>query len=346
MSRAKPARESSIPENSIWKIHSCCFVKKGLMLKPLFILAFVPLQLSLGDPVERPKPELLKIDNGTVEIGIDKAMGASITHLSWKALAQNNIVNSSDPGRLIQQSYYAGKRLNRQPAGQHKAWSPWSWNPIQGGGVGSWAKVTRFEKSADKKILTSDTIPKLWDMPNEEAAALMKQGTTFEKGFQNVIVVKNEIICSRKPADAWGPAHPSPQEVPALYFTRNFNVFKSYLGDAQWRLEKQAPGPPWGTTTSPKHAMACFEKSGQGIAIFSPSAVSWNFGPHGHGSSTDLAAGPCSHIAPVARVKLGPQSTLSYRYWLIVGNEKEITKTLDSLWAKYAQERFSITNPK
>ena len=58
------------------------------------------------------------------------------------------------------------------------------------------------------------------------------------------------------------------------------------------------------------------------------------------------AAGPCSHIAPVARVKLGPQSTLSYRYWLIVGNEKEITKTLDSLWAKYAQERFSITNPK
>lgn len=319
---------------------------KGPMSRLLFILTLGTCALQAEPPVKRPAPELLTIDNGTVKIGIDKAMGASITHLSWKALDQKNIVNSYDPGRLIQQSYYAGKRLNRQKDGQHKAWSPWSWNPIQGGGVGSWARVTRFEKSADKNTLTSETVPKLWDMPNEEAAAIMHQWTSFEAGLKNVIVVKNQIICSRKPGDQWGPAHPSPQEVPALYFTRNFNVFKSYLGDGKWKLEEQAPGPPWGHTSTPKHAMACFEKSGQGIAIFSPSAASWNFGPHGHGTSTDPAAGSCSHIAPVARVNLGPQSTLTYRYWLITGTEKEISATLDALWTKYSTERFTLTNPK
>ncbi|MFT6861991.1 MAG: hypothetical protein ACJAVK_000545 [Akkermansiaceae bacterium] len=226
------------------------------MSRLVSIFALGICSLSAEPPLKRPAPELLVIDNGTVEIGIAKAMGAAITHLTWRALDQKNIL-------------------------------------------------------------------KLWDMPDEEASALMKQWTTFEEGFQNVIVVKNEIICRRKPGDAWGPANKSPQEVPALYFTRNFNTFKSHLGDAQWRLKKQPPGPPWGRTTSPKHAMACFEKSGQGIAIFSPSAVSWNFGPHRSGTSSDHAAAPCCHIAPVARVNLGPQSTLSYRYWLIIGTEKK-----------------------
>ena len=309
-----------------------------------FTLLSLFLPLAFGKPIlERPKPELLKITNGSVRIGIDKSMGAAITHLSWKGLDQKNTINSHDPGRLIQQSYYAGKHRDRRPDGQHEAWSPWTWNPIQGGGVASWARVTRFTKKPDGTALYSETIPKLWDMPDEEAQAVMKQWTTFEPGMNKVIAVRNQIVCQRNPDDRWGPAKPSPQEVPACYFTRNFSTFKSYLGNGKWKLETQPPGPPWGKTKAvPKHAMACFEKSGQGIAIFSPSAVSWNFGPHGPGQTTDPAAGPCTHLAPVARVNLGPTSTLTYRYWLIVGNEKEISSALDLLWKKYSTERFSL----
>ena len=80
-------------------------------------LAFGASLLQAKPPVKRPEPELLKIDNGTVQIGIDKAMGASITHLSWTSLGQKNIVNSYDPGRLIQQSYYAGSRIDRRKEG-------------------------------------------------------------------------------------------------------------------------------------------------------------------------------------------------------------------------------------
>jgi len=316
-------------------------------VKPLApFLLILAATLAAKPPPNPLEPELLTITNGTLTLGIEKSMGASITHLTWKSLDQKNIVNIHDPGRLIQQSYYAGKRLDRLKDGQHKAWSPWSWNPIQGGGVGSWAKVTRFEKQKDNTLLFSETTPKLWDMHDEEAQAVMHQWTTFEPGFTNVAVIKNRIICNRDLNDPWGPAALNPQEVPACYLTRNFDTFKTYLGEGKWRLETQPPGPPWGRTTSPRHAMACFEKSGQGVAIFSPSATSWNFGPHGQGSSTDPTAGPCTHFAPVARVNLGPKSTLTYRYWLIVGTEKEITTSLDLLWKKYATERFSLTNPK
>ncbi len=299
---------------------------------------------QISNAQERPAPELLTIDNGQIKIGMDRAMGASLTYLSWKGYSANTI-NSSDPGRLIQQSYYAGKRLDRTADGQHKAWSPWSWNPIQGGGVGSWARVTEFKHLDEKQALYAETIPKLWDMPNEEAEALMKQWTSFVPEMPNVVTVRCELISKRTPGDRWGPARKTPQEIPACYFTRNFDTFKTYQGGGKWETVTQPIGPPWGVTTTPRQAMACFEPSGQGVAIFSPAAESWNFGPHGSGKTTDPAAGPCVHFAPVGFIELGPQSTLSYRYWLITGTEAEIATRLETLWTKHQKETISISNP-
>lgn len=299
--------------------------------------------VSNGDPLRRAE-DLLQLDNGTVKIGINRAMGASITWLSWAAYPRN-MINSVDPGRLIQQSYYAGLRLDRQNDGQAKSWSPWAWNPIQGGGVGSWARVTEF-KRLDDHTLFSETIPKLWDMPDEEAAAVMRQWTGFERDMPNVVVVQCELICRRALGDRWGPAQLSPQEVPACYFTRNFSTIKSYLGNRRWRDETQPPGPPWGKAEPPLKAMACFAADGQGVAVFSPAATRpWNFGPHGGGASADPGAGPCVHVAPIDRVNLGPKSTLRYRYWIVVGTEDQLAARLDSLWKKYSAERAELTNP-
>ena len=288
--------------------------------------------------------ELLKLDNGSVQVGIDRAKGAAITWLSWAA-HPTNIVNSADPGRLIQQSYYAGRSLDRRADGQSKSWSPWSWNPIQGGGVGSWARLTSFRR-LDAGTLYGETIPKLWDMPDEEATAVMRQWTAFEPAMPNVVVVRCEFIAQRPPGDRWGPAVPLHQEIPACYFTRSFGTVQSYLGGGAWRTETQPPGPPWGRTTPPRHAMAMFNADGQGVAVFSPTATQpWNFGPHGAGASTDPAAGPCMHVAPIDQVKLGPASTYRYRYWLVVGTAEEIAARLDELWLRYAAERADLTTP-
>lgn len=288
--------------------------------------------------------ELLLLDNGTVKVGIDGAKGAAITWLSWAGYPKNT-VNSADPGRLIQQSYYAGLRLDRRAEGQSKAWSPWSWNPIQGGGVASWARVTVF-KRLDETTLYAETIPNLWDMPSEPAAALMRQWTAFEPAMPDVVVVHCEFNARREPGDRWGPARPAPQEIPACYFTRNFSTVKSYLGDGRWRVEEQPPGPPWGRTRPPRHAMALFAPGGEGVAVFSPAATEpWNFGPHGGGASDDPAAGPCVHVAPIDRVNLGPRSTYRYRYWLLVGTEARIAARLDELGKKYSGERAELANP-
>jgi hypothetical protein len=286
--------------------------------------------------------ELLTLDNGTIRIGIDREKGGAITWLSWQNYPKN-CVNSIDPGRLIQQSYYAGKSIDRRADGQSESWSPWVWNPIQGGGIGSWARVTAFKRH-DDRTLFSETVPKLWDMPDEEGAAIMRQWTAIEPMMPDVIAVRCEFVSQRDQVDRWGPAVRRHQELPACYFTRNFGVAKSYLGDGQWRDESHPPGPPWGKANPPRKSMAFLAANGQGIAIFSPSATThWNFGPHGLGDSDNPNAGPCMHAAPLDNVALGPRSTYRYRYWLIVGNASTLASRLDELWTKYSTDRSEVS---
>ncbi len=298
-----------------------------------------------ADP-ERPKPDLLYIDNQVVKIGIDRSMGASITWLSWKNQPEN-VINIHDPGRLLQQSYYAGNNLDRQKDGQAKSWSPWTWNPIQGGGVMSWARVTKFQKIGDKQLY-SETVPKLWDMPDEEAEAVMKQSTEFVPDMPNVVEVHNRLICKRKENDRWGEAVPRHQELPACYFTSRFRNVEMYLGDGKWEKVQQPPGPPWGNAHPKLNIMACFADDGQGIAVFSPAGTDhWNFGPHvKYDPNAKPTDSPCMHMAPIGTVKLGPQSTLEYRYWMVMGSKAEIEPRLNVLLEKYKDEKIKLTEPE
>lgn len=207
-------------------------------LRTISVLPMITVCLQAAE-LNRPKSELLTIENKAVKIGIDRSMGASITWVSWQAHPEN-IINIHDPGRLLQQSYYAGKNLDRQEEGQSKHWSPWSWNPIQGGGVNSWARVSVFKKTREGGLY-AETIPKLWDMPDEEAAAVMRQICRFDPEMPNVIQVHNQLICKRKPDDRWGAAVPRHQELPACYFTRQFENFSIYLGEGKWGRSPKQP---------------------------------------------------------------------------------------------------------
>lgn len=312
-----------------------------MKLIPLVLLTFVFTVSGLLRPAMVWSQNLLTIDNGTVKVGIDRHKGGSITWLSSKTYPRN-MINVADPGRLIQQSYYAGKSLDRTAEGQSKSWSPWTWNPIQGGGVGSWAVASKFERDGD--TLHSETTPKLWDMPDEEAQALMRQWTTFEPSMPNTLMVECEFVSLRDDNDQWGEAGARHQEVPACYFTRNFSRIQSYLGDGKWRQEVQPPGPPWGKTRPPRKAMALFDVEDHGLAVFSPtSTLHWNFGPHAHELTSDPAAGPCMHVAPLSAVKLTAKSTYRYRYWLVVGDSISIAQSLDELWNLYSDENARIT---
>ncbi len=188
-----------------------------------------------------------------------------------------------------------------------------------------------------------ETIPKLWDMPDEEADAVMRQWTGFEPDMPEVVVVRCEFVARRAEDDRWGSPVQRHQEIPACYFTRSFDTVKSHLGTGNWREESQPPGPPWGRATPPRKAMALFNPEGQGIAVFSPAATQhWNFGPHAGGTSDDPEAGPCMHVAPIAVAALGHRSVYRYRYWVAVGTEAQLAARLDALWEKYSGERAEL----
>ena len=43
---------------------------------------------------------------------------------------------------------------------------------------------------------------------------------------------------------------------------------------------------------------------------------------------------------------LGPRSIYSYRYWMVVGTEAEISARLELLWQKYSAERALLRESK
>ena len=55
---------------------------------------------------ELPKEKMSFIDNGTIKVGVNLALGGAITWVS-KSGSRENVVNSHDLGRQIQMSYYS-----------------------------------------------------------------------------------------------------------------------------------------------------------------------------------------------------------------------------------------------
>ena len=117
------------------------------------------------------------LDNGMLELKLDLTRGGAICFISESG-KERNIVNVHDEGRYIQQSYYAGKSINRIKDGQNPSWSHWSWNPIQvGDSFKNRAEIVACEKT--EKTLYVKCIPMLWDMNNEPEEATIEQWSTL-----------------------------------------------------------------------------------------------------------------------------------------------------------------------
>ncbi|MHB8403636.1 MAG: hypothetical protein ACYDCN_16680 [Bacteroidia bacterium] len=115
---------------------------------------------------------VLTTDNGIIKLKLDLTRGGAISYISSSG-STVNLVNIHDEGRYIQQSYYAGRPVNRQADGQNPSWSPWAWNPIQvGDSYNNRAKILSYWQHGD--TLYTKCIPMLWDMNNMPAQAIME----------------------------------------------------------------------------------------------------------------------------------------------------------------------------
>jgi hypothetical protein len=303
------------------------------------------------------------IDNGNVRLGIDLDHGGTICFLSTGSDSESdNMVNIHDLGRYIQQSYYAGQAVDRKAEGQHKNFSPWRWNPIQAGGIGSVNKPPHANSSAeildfqrDENFMYIKCIPRLWDMPGEAAECVFEQWMWLEG---KSVRVKNKITMHRTD-ELWKEGIAASQELPAVYPIARLRSSYAYTGDAPWtgdilqimpehpkRYKKGLPpthpdGFPWVRFKPTEPWAACVEpETGVGFGVYSPIATGhWLSGFVDHlkqdKNRDGSTANSTSYIAPLARITLNKNSSYEYEYHLFTGNLHEIR---DAVYRKAGKE--------
>jgi len=268
-----------------------------------------------------PDPTL---DNGTLEIRLDLQAGGAIAYLGPSGSGRN-LINLHDRGRYIQQSYYAGQRLDRRDEGQSSTWSPWPWNPIQVGDAFGNASVILAAWVRDGTAYTKCQ-PLLWDMRNEKAECHMEMWVTLEG---RTVHVENRLTCFRTD-NRWNLTQ-NHQELPAVYSIGNLYRLFTYLGNDPWSSESpnqiQNSGPPWEYWDCLEKWAALLDSNGFGIGIYNSSTTSYVGGFHDSpgGGPYDNSTG---YFSPLRTESLGKNTVLSYEYDLIVGSIHDIRESV------------------
>jgi hypothetical protein len=308
-------------------------------------------RMQVDSPLEPPtvsnssvqigSQETTYIDNGTLRMGTPTTQGGSINFLAPSGGA--NLVNWYDPGRLIQQSYYAGQSLDRTAVGQSSSWSPWSWNPIQGGDasrkVSQVIEMTQFESGT---AFFTRTVPLLWDMnTGEKAKAWIDQWNQFEPDMPDVARVTCRFTCFRDQDDVWTEVRARHQELPAVYLIRTLSKVVTYQGTSPWtndatEVSTITPGPPWIKHTPTENWVAMVNPGTDvGVGLYSPFGnLFWWVGATGNPPGTPTSS-QTMHMAPLRAMSLGRDSILSYRYWMIYGDLATIRARVYQLRALY-----------
>jgi hypothetical protein len=293
--------------------------------------------------VEIGSSETTYLDNGTLRMGTPTTQGGSINFLAPPG--GSNLINWYDPGRLIQQSYYAGQSLNRTAVGQSPSWTPWSWNPIQGGDAsGKKSQVIEMTQFDSGTGYFTRTIPLLWDMTTgEKAKSWIDQWNQFEPGMPDVIRVTCRFTCFRDVDDVWTEVRPRHQELPAIYLIRSLSKVVTYQGASPWTnapvedvTSNIVPGPPWIRHNPSENWVAMVNPTTNvGVGVYSPFGnLFWWVGATGNppGGPTNSQT---MHMAPLRAMSLGRDSILAYRYWMIHGNIETIRQRIYQLRELY-----------
>lgn len=274
----------------------------------------------------------LVADNGILTLKLDLTRGGAISYLSLSG-STRSVVNIADEGRYIQQSYYAGKSLDRKAEGQSPQWSPWSWNPIQvGDAFRNRAKIVTYEQT--KTSLYVKCIPMQWDMNNKPAEAEIEQWTTLNG---SVLEVKNRITCHRTDK-IYGDSILCDQELPAVYPISALKNLYTYIGSLPFTSAPVQQLPVknlstgfWGVYKDvSENWMAFTDDSNWGMAVYNPICTNFLAGLSGV-TGKEAKDGSTSYIAPVKKEILYKNSVYEYQYFVLLGNLPEMRNKIYEL---------------
>ena len=263
------------------------------------------------------------LDNGVIKIGVDLSKGGSITYLSLSGTT-NNVVNSYDLGREIQQSYYSGPKPY-QPSNTilNAGWANWPWNPIQSGDSFGKTSVTLTNYN-DGHTLYLKCQPKQWALSNVVGQC------TFESWISltgNVAIVSNRLVNLRTDS-ATNQSTAFNQELPAVYTVGTLFRLFSYAGFAPFTsdaLTNLPPTPPpWASWNATESWAALVNTTNWGLGIYNPGAIKFIGGFSGTTNTGGPADSSTGYIAPLQTEILDTNIIYTYTYHLILGTLTQI----------------------
>lgn len=260
------------------------------------------------------------LDNGTLKIGINLDLGGSITYLS-KSGTTENLVNSWDWGRQIQQSYYSGPVPFGDPAPE---WKGLGWNPIQSGDhFRNRSKIV--EQKNDGKELYVKTIPMIWPVDNVAGECTFETWITLENNTA-------KVRCRLKNARSDKTQYPArDQELPAVYTNGIYWRLMTYTGNKPFTggditriAKKEGGGFPWKEWHATEGWAALVNDANWGLGIHTPNTFKYMGGFAGKENTGGEKDDPCGYMAPVGREMIDHNIVYDYSYTLILGSLKEI----------------------
>ena len=302
---------------------------------PLLAIALSPFLL----PVAAPALESY-LDNGVIKIGIDSAKGGSITWLSLSG-STNNIVNSYDLGREVQQSYYSGPQPYNPSNEINPVWTNWPWNPIQSGDYyGNPSAI--LAQTNDGRTLYVKCRPMQWALDNVPGQCTLESWITLTN---NVAVVRNRLVNLR--TDTVRQFHVADQELPAVYTVGtlwkvvSYAGYAPFTGDALTNLPPtpQVSPPRWEYWNATENWAALVNSNNWGLGVYHPGSawfVGGFLGSPGAGGPHD---GPTGYLAPIQDEILDTNIIYTYTYCLILGTVPQIR---DWVYAQPRQPGFNF----
>jgi hypothetical protein len=257
------------------------------------------------------------LDNGRLRIGVRTDSGACIGWVSSSVTGQN-VINTFDFGRFIQQSYYGDHD------GVTWAGKEWSWNPVQGGSFnGLPSTLLAFTNTG--ALIYAKTMPKRWDTGADAPAVAMEEWITLNNACGHIHFRMTYQGTMDQPL--------RDQEMPAVFVDANLNTLVTYNGTAPWTNGKLSRMVPPATSTRGPITE-------NWAAYVGPS--NWGFGVYVPGVDritcyryAGVQAGPpgdaCSYFAPLKQIAITRGLVVNYDVYLTLGSVDQIRSTFAAI---------------
>lgn len=249
------------------------------------------------------------LDNGKVRVGMNLHAGGSIGWLS-KSQSPDNLLNSFDHGRYMQQSFYG------DVDGSDWNGKPWRYNPVQGG---SWKGVPAA--MLDHKETATDSYVKT--RPRQWASGVLVEDMIMEQWLK----LEGDQVHLRYRMHYTGKTSHKPrhQEMPAVFVTPRCDTLV-FCEKISGELVRKQPGQSNEYFHTKEPWLAWVDVAQDGVGVFFPGTDFLTAYRVRNGNKGDV-----SYAAPLRTLALTPGYELEYRVVLVLGKLDRMRQAFASL---------------